>query len=188
VVGTRTPEGPALAVRPARPADAAAIADVHIEAWRRAYRHVLGDRAPAGAALAGREGRWREMLEQEAPRRHVLVVGRPGAPPDGFAAWGPTRDDDEDPAVTAELAAIYVRPALWGAGAGRLLMERGRALARGDGFVRATLWVVEDNPRARRFYAAAGWAPDGRRRVEAVLGREVREVRYRTPLTLDAGA
>jgi GNAT superfamily N-acetyltransferase len=184
VIATSTGGGPPLAVRRATPADAAAIADVHIEAWRTAYRHVFGGRALAGIALADRERRRRALLEQEAPRRHVLVVGRPGATPDGFAAWGPTRDADEDPAATAELAAIYVRPALWGAGAGRLLMERGRELTRADGFARATLWVVEDNPRARRFYAAAGWAPDGGRRIETVLGRDVSEVRYRTPLTL----
>lgn len=185
MIGTRTGDDPALAVRRATPADAAAIADVHIETWRVAYRHVFGGRAPAGIALADRERRWRAMLERDAPRRHVLVVGPPGGAPDGFAAWGPTRDPDEDPGATAELAAIYVRPALWGTGAGRLLMERGRELARRDGFVRATLWVVEDNPRARRFYEAAGWTPDGGRRVERVLGRDVSEVRYRTPLTLD---
>ena len=32
---------------------------------------------------------------------------------------------------------------------------------RSAGFRRATLWVIEENAEARRFYEAAGWRPDG---------------------------
>jgi RimJ/RimL family protein N-acetyltransferase len=32
---------------------------------------------------------------------------------------------------------------------------------RSAGFRRATLWVIEENVEARRFYEAAGWRPDG---------------------------
>jgi RimJ/RimL family protein N-acetyltransferase len=43
----------------------------------------------------------------------------------------------------------------------------------------ALLWVLEDNPRARRFYERAGWAPDGVRKAEERLGVRAAEVRYR---------
>lgn len=36
-------------------------------------------------------------------------------------------------------------------------------LVRG-GFASAALWVLEGNARARRFYHAHGWTPDGARR------------------------
>jgi hypothetical protein len=31
----------------------------------------------------------------------------------------------------------------------------------GAGYVQATLWVLDSNARARRFYAKGGWAEDG---------------------------
>jgi hypothetical protein len=48
------------------------------------------------------------------------------------------------------------------------------------GYPSATLWVLEDNLRARRFYEREGWILDGGRRDEAFLGVTVPEVRYRT--------
>ena len=53
---------------------------------------------------------------------------------------------------------------------------------RTSGFDTATLWVLEDNPRARRFYEREGWNTDGRRRDEEMLGVTVTEVRYRIAL------
>jgi len=38
--------------------------------------------------------------------------------------------------------------------------------------------VLEDNPRARRFYERAGWAPDGARKAEERFGVRAPEVRY----------
>ncbi len=165
-------------VRAATAADAAAIAAIHLAAWRRAYADVFPPDALAGVLPADRERAWARTLAAAAPRRRVLVAGRPGGAPEGFTAWSPTRDDGGDPATTAELCALYVVPERWGAGVGRALLARGVALARADGYRRATLWVVRDNARARGFYAAAGWAPDGGERVEAVLGARVPEVRY----------
>lgn len=36
-----------------------------------------------------------------------------------------------------------------------------------------------DNERARRFYAAAGWRPDGAESDEEAFGQVVKEFRYR---------
>lgn len=173
---------PTPEVRPAEPGDAAAIAAVHLAAWRAAYGHVFPGDALRDVSAAEREGAWRRTIGGAAPRRRVLVAGPPGGDPRGFAVWGPTRDADGDPATTAELYSLYVHPGAWGSGLGRVLLARGTALARADGFTRATLWVVADNARARRVYAAAGWTADGAGRSEEVLGARVPEVRYARPL------
>ena len=78
----------------------------------------------------------------------------------GFASGGPSRDEDAE-AAPAEVYAIYVEPAAWGRGAGRRLLERLEAALLGSDFDAATLWVLEDNPRARRFYARQGWRDSG---------------------------
>jgi ribosomal protein S18 acetylase RimI-like enzyme len=77
--------------------------------------------------------------------------------------------------------AIYVVPAWWAAGAGRALMDTALAALRADGYLRAVLWVLADNTRARRFYQRAGFAPDGASTILTGLGG-VLEVRYRRDL------
>jgi hypothetical protein len=49
-------------------------------------------------------------------------------------------------------------------------------------FIEATLWVLDTNARARRFYEIAGWAVDDAERLEQLRGFLVREVRYRRTL------
>lgn len=180
---TRAPQ-----VRLAQARDAGLIAAIHIASWRRAYAHVASPEALAHIPPGDRAHLWQRAITAAGGRRRVLLVSPPGGAPRGFAAWSPTRDADGDPATTAELCALYVHPDAWGAGLGRVLMERGIALARADGFVRATLWVVSDNPRARRFYETAGWAPDGTSRREDLLGSPVDEVRYARDLEVARGS
>ena len=51
------------------------------------------------------------------------------------------------------------------------------------GYKDATLWVLDSNRRARRFYEKAGWAEDGTTKMDDSLGITLSEVRYRIRLT-----
>jgi GNAT superfamily N-acetyltransferase len=81
----------------------------------------------------------------------------------------------------AELYALYVHPAWWSTGTGRALMDQVLAKVSGAGYQSITLWVLEENARARRFYERAGFAPDDARHVLDDLGG-VTEIRYRRAL------
>jgi ribosomal protein S18 acetylase RimI-like enzyme len=162
-------------VRPGTPEDAAAIARVQDRGWRVAYAHVFPPEALA--ALAIDAGRWRARLTAPPHGWATFVADGDGGVA-GFVAVGPSRDDD----AVGEVYAIYVDPDRWGDGVGRALLERGVEALTTRGFREATLWVLEDNPRARRFYEAAGWAADGARKHEPYLGVDVAEVRYRRSL------
>jgi hypothetical protein len=50
------------------------------------------------------------------------------------------------------------------------------------GFAQATLWVLDANARARRFYEAGGWSDNGSVRTEDFQGLRLTEVRYRRQL------
>ena len=47
-----------------------------------------------------------------------------------------------------------------------------------EGYATAMLWVLADNPRARRFYEREGWRAEGTR-ADTVRGIEVEEALYR---------
>ena len=160
-----------MLVRPARREDAAAIADVHVRTWQAAYEHVFGDKRLAGIEDR-RRAEWEERLADPQPGRHVFVAEE-SERITGFVSLG----DSRDAPGKGELLAIYVLPESWGSGAGPALMAT--ALEALRGYSSATLWVLEDNPRARRFYEREGWIVDGGRRDEEILGMTVTEVRYR---------
>ena len=95
----------------------------------------------------------------------------------GFVTVSPSRD--EDLPGFGEVRALYVAPDRWRSGAGSALLAQAEVLLGDAGFNEAHLWVLEDNPRARRFYERAGWALDGARKVVEIGGRPLAEVRYR---------
>ena len=143
--------------------------------WQVAYRHIF----PVAELTQGgfiQLERWRARLADPPPGWATFVAERDDAVV-GFAAVGPSRDERG----IGELYAIYVEPAAWSTGAGRALIERGEEQLR-DEYREATLWVLEDNPRARTFYERAGWLPDGARKVEERWGVRAPEVRYRKEL------
>lgn len=65
---------------------------------------------------------------------------------------------------------MYVRPDHHGTGVGTLLLEAVLPTRP------AELWVVEANPRARRFYEKHGFVPDGARFVDDLDIVEIRMV------------
>ncbi|MEV6149603.1 hypothetical protein AB0L53_04610 [Nonomuraea sp. NPDC052129] len=47
------------------------------------------------------------------------------------------------------------------------------------GYEKATLWVMEANVRARRFYESNGWHSDGSVKQDETRGFVLTEIRYR---------
>lgn len=146
-------------IRPASPADAEAIATVHVRSWQDAYQGLLPQDFLDGLSIAERTGRWRPRLAAIArPAADVLVVRRDAATV-GFAHFGPTRDADANPARIAEITAIYLLAEAWGTGLGKRLMA-----------------AAVDK------LTAVGWAADGTAKREEIGGCAVTELRYRRRL------
>jgi ribosomal protein S18 acetylase RimI-like enzyme len=162
-------------IRQAQPDDAESIALVHVRGWQSAYRDVFPGEALAGLSVEQRAQMWRGQIASGG----AVIVAEENAVVQGFAAVGPSQDEEAE--GFGELYAIYVEPSLWGRGIGRELCRAAEEALRRGGFGEAILWVLEDNPRARRFYEAIGWRTDGMRTIE-ILGVEVPELRYRKPL------
>lgn len=172
-----------MRIRSATPDDAEAVAAVHVASWQATYRGVFADEVLDGPDLpANRLRLWQRLLGPDRPARSATVVAEePEGAVVGFAFTTTSRDDDGDDG-TAELNAIYARPEAWGTGAGRELMAAAVAGLRDAGFRSVTLWVLDSNVRARRFYERAGFAPDGARKTEEYAGATITEVRYRLGL------
>ena len=166
-------------IRAARPADAQAIAAVHVATWRDAYAGLLADDVLAGLDTGEWAARWRGRLAAPAEGTFVLVFEQDGQV-GGFVSGGPSRDDF----VGGEVYALYVDPSRQARGAGsRLLAVAAGQLAESD-YADASLWVLAGNQPARRFYESQGWRADGTEQPWIQHGgASVMEVRYVRNLT-----
>jgi GNAT superfamily N-acetyltransferase len=153
-------------VRRALPTDARGIAEVHVQGWREAYTHLVPADGLARLSVDQRKLRWNEILVHPdaniwvATDRDVVI---------GFAGSGPSREPDAPRDL--ELQSIYVLASHYGTGAGQRLLDA----VLGD--APATLWVADNNPRARAFYARNGLLPDGTTKMGPVAGTEILEAR-----------
>jgi L-amino acid N-acyltransferase YncA len=161
-------------LRRAAPSDARAIAEVHVAAWRSAYRSQVPDEVLATLSVDDREAMWARTAARDD--QYLWVAEREGRIL-GFASSGPCGDDDADTA-TGQVYAIYLLPEAIGAGIGRALFARATDDLWAHGYRRATLWVLASNARARRFYEMAGWRADGATQTDEVRGAPLEEVRY----------
>jgi GNAT superfamily N-acetyltransferase len=170
-------------VRPARAEDAGQIALVHVRSWQGAYRGLMPQAYLDGLDVAQRTLTWERALAETGDPRTGVLVADDGEGVTGFVGYFPSRDPDADPALTGEIGAIYLLPGAWGGGTGRRLMDAALDRLAGAGCTQATLWVLESNARARRFYEAGGWSADGAAKQDDSRGFPLSEVRYRRPLS-----
>lgn len=173
-----TTDGPSVAIRPQRPDDAEALVDVHLRSWRWAYTGLIADDYIdlLWSQRAERVERTRRTIAEAKPDERHWLAERQGEVV-GLAFAHTSADPDAEPG-TADVGAIYLAPEAVGQGLGRALFGYAVEDLRARGFARATLWVLESNARARRFYEAAGWRPDGGSKVEERPGASRHEVRY----------
>jgi len=182
-------------VRAARGSDAADLARIQVECWRRGYAGIIPEAVLAELTSADAAGRWRERWAEAistppTSRHRVLVAtsggaAAPGERPTrviaGFASMGPAGDADRWPATDAELYELRIVPGLTGHGhGGRLLNAAADTLAE-DRFARMSAWVLEADTALRRFLETAGWAGDGAR-SELEMGVRVPIVRLHASL------
>jgi GNAT superfamily N-acetyltransferase len=171
-------------IRLACAADAAAIAEINVLSWQAVYAGQLPEDYLDNLSISDRQHRWEQILSEPARPGHVFIITKEDLAV-GFAAIGPSSDDDA-PANTGELHAIYLHPAYWNRGLGRLLHDHALAALSNDGHRHATLWVLRTNSRAHRFYHRSGWLPDGATKIDTIDSLVLEEVRYHR--TLDSPA
>jgi hypothetical protein len=152
-----------IAVRRARPADAAQIGAVHVVTWRAAYPGILPD-AYLTRLSARRQAAYYESAIRHSLGVHVATASGEDAGPDGGPARvvGFVTDCPVRPAGgrlgEGEIETLYLLDDYRERGLGRRLMRAAAAHLAGAGCRSAFVWVLRDNP-SRWFYARLGGRP-----------------------------
>ncbi len=176
-----------ITVRTAELGDAERMAEIHARTWQITYRGAMPDDLLDNIDVAAWTAARRRWIEGRVPPGEIFVAEADdgdGPVIVGHATVGGYRNEDgtRDQAV-GEVFSIYVAPEHWSTGAGYALMRASVDHLAAHGRTEVRLWVLDQNPRARRFYERFGFVADGVDKVDTV-GRdgphptEVREVRY----------
>jgi GNAT superfamily N-acetyltransferase len=170
-----SPALPSESVRFATLEDAAAIARIHVLSWQVGYDGIMPAELLRALSVEQRASFWKELLGRDDESQRAWVAGLDGHLI-GFVTAGSSRDEAMDGA--AEVYALGVDPAYWGAGAGGALLRAATEWAILRRFNRLALWVLKDNQRARRLYESLGWMPDGHEHQRTFGQAALTEVRY----------
>lgn len=163
--------------------DADRLGEIHVAAWRAAYRGIMPDGYLDALTAAERADYWREGLSRPPAARTVRLVAVDAADvPVGFLFGGGAGGDPDPEAVEGEVYVLNVHPDHWDTGVGSFLLRRAQDQLAVQGFGAAVLWVLAGNRRARSFYERHGWQEAGEARTVEVFGVTVDEVRYRRDL------
>jgi ribosomal protein S18 acetylase RimI-like enzyme len=162
-------------VLPAGPADAEALALVHVRAWRETYRGMLPDAYLARMSEADFARRFRRALTfpganevtLAAAARHSLL---------GYVQGGPSRAGVDG---EAEIATLYLLREAQGYGLGRRLLVGAARTMAAQGARSLMLSVLQDNVHARGFYEHLGGVADPPRPERGPGGSLLNEVAYR---------
>jgi GNAT superfamily N-acetyltransferase len=165
-------------LRAAEPADALAAARMHIRSWQSAYRGLIDQ--DYLDSLEPQTWSTRYTFGRVGIQVPFTTLAVDGPQILGLVTTGLSRDDDLPDC--GEVLALYVDPDCMRTGVGSLLIAAGRKRLSGLGVTRASLWVLDGNIAARRFYERDGWMFDGTRRTRQHGGVPADEVRYRRPL------
>ncbi len=163
-----------ITFRKAETADAAAIARIVTAAWQTAYRGILSDALLSAIDEEKRAERVREAIGNRPEQRYFVLETNGEAA--GVSMLCPCRDDDLP--VAMEIAVFYVRPDLQGLGLGKAMMRETLRAAAQTRRSSVILWVLKENVRARGFYEAMGFLPDGAEKTLPEL-ENAQTVRYR---------
>ncbi len=162
-----------LTFRAADSEDAYDLAMVHTLSWQSAYWGIVPAYVLDNLSAIDRAERFAAELSA-SDGKHFFVAEGEGRVI-GFALLQKNREASHP--STGEIVAFYLLPDEWRKGYGRQMMTFVLGELLRVGFHHVTLWVLEDNVRARSFYEACGFLPDGQTR-DIKVGKWLVEMCY----------
>ncbi|MBT6314971.1 MAG: GNAT family N-acetyltransferase [Alphaproteobacteria bacterium] len=142
-----------MQVELAEAADAAAIAELHVDVWRATYADLAPPEALESLGVAVRLRQWQAALADSASAAGIFVIRSEGVIV-GFAKA--QRDPDGPMNGRGEIKHLYVSHSEQSRGLGRLLFNASASYLQSIKAPGIALGVVDGNDRAIAFYERLG--------------------------------
>ncbi|MGE5613271.1 MAG: N-acetyltransferase family protein [Bacillota bacterium] len=162
-----------LKIRYADISDAGTLAEIHARSWKAAYKGIVPDEILESITVEKRQEYFEKALSKKWEEDAIIYKEDEAV---GFICIGECRDADK-PGAYGEIWGIYLLPEYWGMGIGSVLINWGINELKKRNYSKVTLWVLEENINARKFYEKIGFKHDGTVK-EITIGKKLKEYRY----------
>ncbi|TGE38154.1 GNAT family N-acetyltransferase [Desulfosporosinus fructosivorans] len=162
-----------MEIRKATIDDVKDISRIYALSWKFAYKGII----PQAYLDELKEDHW-ESVFVDWIKDNVLtaeIVFENGKPI-GCVAYGKSRDKSLPDC--GEIVSLYLLPEYFGKGYGNKLLDSALSDLKESGYESIYLWVLKDNPRARRFYEKNGIRCNNDEYVLEIMGEQLIDVRY----------
>lgn len=151
--------------------DAKNCADIHAKSWLFAYsdivpKEIINEHNTRWLMI------WNKMLANNNQSHYVITLDDIII---GFLTIAVSRDKDLKESFF-EIIGLYLAPEYIGVGYGKQAMDWIKKEIKSRGYDKISLWVLEENNRARIFYEKSGFKADGKVKPSGLA--DTREVRY----------
>lgn len=146
---------------------------VHSYSWQEAYAGIIPDEIIRTFTPKNRAKIFLDVLKNPLEEYYLFKVDdRPA----GIASLAKSHEKNM-PDYIGEIYSIYFHPDFWGTEATQKGFQFCVNRLKDLGFSEITIWVLNDNLRAKRFYERNGFKLDGNSK-EIKIGIKLLEVRY----------
>ncbi|AUS98388.1 GNAT family N-acetyltransferase [Clostridium thermosuccinogenes] len=160
-------------VRRADVNDAKALGEIHASSWKIAYKGIVPDSILDNISAYKRQKYFEKALSEGWEEDFLIFADDKAV---GLMCIGRCRDEDKDDTY-GEIWGLYLLPEYWNKGIGSYFINWGLNELKNRGYKKVTLWVLEENLNARKFYEKMGFKHDGTVK-ELTLGKKLTEFRY----------
>ncbi|MBU5593510.1 GNAT family N-acetyltransferase [Clostridium sp. MSJ-4] len=153
--------------------DAKILGEIHSQSWKLAYKGIVPDEILNNITTEKRQKYFEKALTEGWEEDAIIFNDNKAV---GLICIGKCRDTDKEGSY-GEIWGIYLLPEYWNMGIGSELINWGISELKKRNCDKVTLWVLEDNLNARKFYEKFGFEHDGTIN-EITIGKKLNEYRY----------
>jgi ribosomal protein S18 acetylase RimI-like enzyme len=160
-------------IRYANVDDAAILGRIHSQSWKVAYKGIVPEEILNNISSEKRQKYFEKALSEGWEEDAIIFKDDMDV---GLICIGKCRDEDKDSSY-GEIRGIYLLPEYFNKGIGLELINWGISELTNRKYKKISLWVLEENVHARRFYEKVGFTHDGTVK-EITIGKKLKEYRY----------
>jgi RimJ/RimL family protein N-acetyltransferase len=153
--------------------DAKVLGEIHSLSWKATYKGIVPDEVLSSITSEKRQRYFEKALTEGWEEDAIIFKDNKAV---GLICIGKCRDMDKED-YCGEIWGIYLLPEYWNKGIGYELINWGLDELKKRNYKKVTLWVLEENLNARRFYEKIGFQHDGAAK-EITIGKALKEYRY----------
>lgn len=162
-----------IKIRYADISDAKTLGKIHSMSWKVAYKGIVPNEILENFTAEKRQKYFEKALTEGWEEYAIIFKDNEAA---GLICIGKCRDTDK-PDTCGEIGGLYLLPEYWKMGIGSELINWGLNELKKRYYNKVTLWVLEENLNARKFYEKVGFKHDGTVK-EIIIGKKLNEYRY----------